>query len=404
MPTLPTIEKTIRISARAASQLEHGSLWIFSNEIPEKITDIPRGTWCWFESDKRIVGTGYLNPHSLIAGRILSRHKETDISVLLRRKLVEAFKRRLPLFERGSFRLVFSEADFLPGIILDWYSGTMVLQSGTAGMDTVLDILEPMVQTVFKEVYGKETLGLVLRGDSSVRNLEGVPEFQRVSVGQEKMLRQGYFQEDDLVFRADFVEGQKTGFFLDQRDNRAHLETIIKAKKNARVLDLFCYSGGWGFHALRAGAAHVTFVDQSDEAVQFVKEGLERNEFPPEKATIKSADAFDYLESAQEEFDVVISDPPAFVKSKKVLPQAMKAYEKLNRLAWRRLRSGGILMTSSCSYHLSESDFLNVLNGAIQKEGGKAHIIYRGGQAADHPVLLSMPETRYLKCFGLQKI
>jgi 23S rRNA (cytosine1962-C5)-methyltransferase len=218
------------------------------------------------------------------------------------------------------------------------------------------------------------------------------------------MLRRGFFQEDELIFRADFVEGQKTGFFLDQRDNRGHLEQIIKHKKDPRVLDLLCYSGGWGFHALRAGAAHVTFVDQSEEAIQFVREGLEKNHFDQKRAALKNSDVFEFLESTSEEFDVIVADPPAFVKSKKNLPQALKAYEKLNRLAWRKLRSGGVLMTSSCSYHLSESDFLNVLTAAVSKEGGRAHLIYRGGQAADHPVLLSMPETRYLKCIGLKKL
>src|ERR1044071_5863394 len=172
MPTFSPIETTVKISSRAASQLERGSLWIFSNEIPGKISSIPRGNWCWFESGHKIVGTGYLNPHSLIAGRVVSENKENDIPSLLKNHLLEAFRRRESIFERGSFRLVFSEADFLSGLILDWYSGTLVLQSNTAGMDSALQTLEPMIPVLFKQVFGKDPLGFVLRGDTSIRELE----------------------------------------------------------------------------------------------------------------------------------------------------------------------------------------------------------------------------------------
>jgi 23S rRNA (cytosine1962-C5)-methyltransferase len=211
-------------------------------------------------------------------------------------------------------------------------------------------------------------------------------------------------QENGVFYTANLVAGQKTGFFLDQRDNRLQLGAWVRDMGGGRVLDLFCYSGGWGLRALHAGAQHVTFIDQSRDALHLVERGLAANRAPAEKAVLHGGDVFEFLGSDATMYDVVVADPPAFVKSRKNRSKAVKAYQKLNRLAWRRLRPGGILCTCSCSHHLAESDFLSLLATAVGKEGGLGQIIYRGGQAKDHPVLLSMPETAYLKCVGLRKL
>jgi 23S rRNA (cytosine1962-C5)-methyltransferase len=156
--------------------------------------------------------------------------------------------------------------------------------------------------------------------------------------------------------------------------------------------------------ALKAGVEHVTFVDASVEALNLVRRGLELNKIPATRATFHVSDVFDFLEKDTATYDVIVADPPAFVKSKKTVPQGLKGYEKLNRLAWRRLKDDGRLMTCSCSYHVSEADFMNVLHGAVARENDLARVAYRGTQSTDHPILLSMPETHYLKCVGLEKI
>jgi 23S rRNA (cytosine1962-C5)-methyltransferase len=231
-----------------------------------------------------------------------------------------------------------------------------------------------------------------------------VESFRKVVCGDPAVLARAEVCEDGVRYAADLAAGQKTGFFLDQRDNRLRFGGFVRRMPSARVLDLFCYSGGWGLRALKEGAAHVTFVDESREALDLVERGLSANGIAPERADLHHGNVFDFLARPQDPYDAVAADPPAFVKSRKNLPQAIKAYQKLSRMAWRRLKPGGVLFACSCSHHLSESDFLRLLAEAVAKEHGLAHLIYRGGQSQDHPVLLSMPETAYLKCLGLQKM
>lgn len=396
--------ETIPISRRAADQVKRGYLWIFANEISGKMPPLKPGSWCHFESGGNIVGTGYFNPHSLIAGRVVGFDKRNDIETLLEERLEAAFKKRLFLTSFGSFRLVFSESDFLPGLILDHYSGTCVLQANTAGIDEVLPLLIDLIPRVFSRVFKHLIRDFVVRGDSSIRKLEGILEHGQIAMGTQESVMKGVFQEDTLKMAANFWSGQKTGYFLDQRDNRFAFGAMVKGEKWQSVLDLFCYSGGWGLHALKNGATKVVFVDQSVDALNLAHQGLNLNQFRRESAEFVESDVFDFLEKDASMYDVVVADPPAFVKSKKVLPQAKKAYEKLARLSWRRVKPGGMLFFSSCSYHLAEEDLLELLKNAAAKENSFAHIVYRGGQPEDHPVLLSMPETRYLKCFGLRKL
>lgn len=391
----------VEISHRAAGQVARGNHWIFSNEIVRKPASATPGDWCTFECRGTVIGTGYINPHSLIFGRVVSRQPAASIPELLKSRLRNAFAFRAGLAPDGAARLVYSESDFLPGLNIDVYSDNAVLQSNTAGIDRVMGELETLVPEVYKAVFGRKLKGLVVRADTGIRQLEGVEKSTRVSFGDAEGLEHISFSEAGTHFVANLVKGQKTGFFLDQKDNRSFLNKIFN-REGLKMLDLCCYTGGWGLRALRSGASRVTFVDESKDALALVEEGLRRNDFK-DKAQLVSSDVFDFLEKDQKTYDVIVADPPAFVKSKKNLPQAKRAYEKLNRLAWRRLAPGGILITCSCSYHIGESDFLDLLQQSVGKESGEARIVFHGGQASDHPILLAMPETRYLKCFGLKK-
>lgn len=394
----------IEITDRAASQVSRGGLWIFSNEVYKKPSDLKRGAWCTFRCRSKAVATGYANPNSLIFGRVIALGAHDDAAALLRKRLEQAFSIRATTGPRQAARLVYSEGDFLPGLILDLYADHAVLQSNTAGVDAMLADLERLIPTVFEQVFGRKLRGFVVKADSGIRRLEGVEDFTKVVLGDQAAMRSVEFEEDGTRFAADLLEGQKTGFFLDQRDNRGFLAKLCAAQPGKRVLDLFCYSGGWGLRALAAGAAHVAFVDESEDALRLVERGFELNGFDLKKTRRTESDAFRFLEQDGDSFDIIVADPPAFVKSKKNLPQALKAYEKLNRLAWRKLKPGGVLISSSCSYHVTDQDFLDMLRDAVGKEKSWSQILYRGSQAADHPVLLSMPETRYLKCVALQKI
>jgi 23S rRNA (cytosine1962-C5)-methyltransferase len=404
MQTDPSHLPAVEISARAALRLAGGYLWIFSNEIMSREDQPSAAYWCRFIRGRRTVATGYFNRHSLIVGRAVAFGEVSDLEELMAERLRQALVRRRPLADGRAARLVYSEADLLPGLVIDFYPPYGVIQSNTAGMDLMLPLLEERLAKLMAEILHAPLQGLVVRCDSGVRQLEAVDTFSRVSFGEAAALSRAEVQEQGVRYAADLVAGQKTGFYLDQRDNRLSFGARVRELGGGRILDLFCYSGGWGLRALQEGARHVTFVDQSREALRLVERGLAANRISPDKVSLHGGDVFEFLSRDQAVYDAVVADPPAFVKSRKNLPQALKAYRKLNRLAWRRLRPGGLLFTCSCSHHLAEGDFIGLLAAAVAREEGLAQVVYRGGQAHDHPVLLSMPESAYLKCVGLVKM
>jgi 23S rRNA (cytosine1962-C5)-methyltransferase len=318
--------------------------------------------------------------------------------------LEASLQRRRSRTVEGAIRLVYSEADLLPGLVLDYYPPYAVLQSNTAGMDLLVPLLLERIPVMIAALLGAPLEGLVLRGDAAVRRLEAVERFSRVCFGDPERMAAAGVEEDGVRYVADLVRGQKTGFFLDQRENRRFLAAALRERPGGRVLDLCCYSGGWGLRALCEGAGHATFVDQSREALRLLQAGLAGNRIAPDRVRVAAQDVFDFLAADAEHYDVVVVDPPAFVKSRRTYARALKAYHTLNRLAWRRLAPGGLLIACSCSHLLAPEEFLAVLRRAVAKEGGTAQVVYRGGQAGDHPELLSMPETGYLKCVGLRRI
>ncbi len=387
----------VEISSRAVGQIKSGSLWIFANEFVTRMADLKPGEWVEFESRGQFVGYGYVNPHSLIAGRILSVRPVTDRKTLLFNLLREADKKRHAEKLVGSYRAVFSESDFLPGLIVDVYEKIVVAQFNTAGIDQAKTDLTHGLFEIFEPDY------IVIRADSSVRILEGCEGFvetfrglNQVEIEEAGELRNSIVHEGNISFAADFIGGQKTGFFLDQRENRKNL---IQNSEGKSVLDLFSYSGGWGLSALRGKADHVTFVDQSPSAIKLLERGLELNQFSTQKVSLVTSDVFDYLKSDSKTFDIVVCDPPAFVKSKKNLDQAKRAYKKLNLKALEKVKSGGLFYTCSCSYHLSEFDFEQILKEIFQESERLGEVVYRGGQPLDHPWIINRPESRYLKCY-----
>lgn len=382
----------------ADRRVKGGHPWIFSNEIGECSGEaLPGATAQVHAADGSYIGTGYYNPQSLIAIRILSRRGEDiDSPAFYRERLLQALHHRHTVYPGWkTFRAVYGEGDFLPGLVVDKYDDYLSIQFLTLGMDARKgQILQALIDSFNPK-------GILARNDAAVRALEGLPEHVEVMYGE--IPDQLWIEEHGLRFAVDLVAGQKTGHFLDQKENHLLLERISTGKD---VLDCFCYSGGWGVHAAAFGAASVRFLDSSERALALARKNAEINGLA-ERTTFDAGDAFERLRNLKGEghrFDIVILDPPAFVKSKKALKEATKGYLTINRRGMELLREGGYLVTCSCSYHMNRELFRETLENAARQAGREMRLISTMTQAPDHPVLLSVPETEYLKCFLLQAV
>lgn len=376
-------------------RLRIGHLWVFSNEIADfkglssdgEIVDIR-------DSRGGFVGRGYINRHSLISVRMLTcREKAVDRGFFLKR-IKDALDRRERLLPGlKAVRLVHSEGDFIPGLVVDRYGDAISIQTLTLGIelwkDTICDILEELLRPAI----------IVERNDAAIRGLEGLQEQKGIIRGRGET--KVTVEENGNRFLVDLLEGQKTGFFLDQRENRERLRYYVKGK---RVLDCFCYSGGWSMYAAQGGAREVIGVDASQGAVDLATENARVNGYSA-VCTFKKAEVFDLLrgmEKKGERFDVIVLDPPAFVKSKKELADAVRGYHEINMTAMKLLTDGGVLVTSSCSHHVDRELFSDILVKASRDAGKTARLLEYRSQGRDHPVLLPMKETEYLKCAFLE--
>jgi 23S rRNA (cytosine1962-C5)-methyltransferase len=375
-------------------RLLQGHRWIFSNEIADPLSEIEPGSWVEVRSSKgTILGSGYINPKSLITVRLVCTPAEKPSLDHLRNLLVKAatFRSRKLYPHSTCYRVVFGESDGLPGLVVDRYGDILVYQIGTLGMAR----LEPVLQEFLIEIF--QPKALVFRNDSHVRTLEGLELGKGVAYGE--LDSENWIDIDGIQQRLNPLEGQKTGMFLDQRDNR---NALRRWTEGARVLDLFCYAGAWSLVAASSGATEVIGVDNSSEAVRHANMNAARNQLA-ERCEFKVDDAFEFLKkNPRGAFDLIILDPPAFARTKSALREAQKGYTDLNRRAMLALKPGGILVSCSCSYHLSEDLFRQVLLQGSQASGRRLRLLEARGQAADHPVLLAMPETHYLKCYFLQ--
>jgi len=379
-----------KILLRRTARIVAGHTWIFSNELATSPKNHEPGSLVEvYDMKKDFIGIGYINPNSLIAVRLLTREKETIDADFFRKRIRNALNYRNAIGIKGdSFRAVFSEGDSLPGLIADKYGDCLVLQFLTFGMDKMKDIITP----IFDEIFSPATI--VLRNDSQSRTLEGLPLYKEVVKGSLPPLP--VIHEGDIAFEIDPLAGQKTGFFLDQRENRLALAKLVQGGKG---LDLFCYAGAWGLHLTGKGA-DVTFVDDSESALSQVKSNAARNGVE-NKCGYTKADVFSFLKeeiNAGSRYDFIVLDPPAFVKSRLKIKEALKGYREINTLAMKLLREGGILATSSCSYHIEKSVFIDMLRDSARDARKQFRLVEYRSQGKDHPVLLSVPETEYLKC------
>lgn len=384
----------VRLKPRESRRIKRGHRWIFSNEIADPVKDLPPGSLVDIVDERGApLGRGYVNPQSLITIRVLAPPGREIDAAFFRGRIAAArsYRERICGF-RTAGREVFGEADGLPGLVVDRYGPFLVVQSLAAGIEVRL----PVILDLLDEIYSPRAI--VLRNDSPARGLEGLAAEVRVARGRLDS-EDGIVETevDGLAVEVDLLGGQKTGWFLDQAENRLRLAEYAKGR---RVLDAFCYAGAWGLAALKAGAAEVLAVDSSAPAVSAARRNAERNQiggrFRAEEVSV--FDRLRGLDSERARFDLVVLDPPAFIKSGKKVAEGVRGYREINRLGLRLLAPGGILVSSSCSHHLPAEEFLAVLRRAAADTGRTVRLLEFRGQARDHPVLLSMPETTYLKC------
>jgi 23S rRNA (cytosine1962-C5)-methyltransferase len=382
----------LRLKRNEDRRLQAGHLWIFSNEVDTAQSPLPK-----FKAGElvrvvahndRALGLAYVNPSSLIAARMLQTWRIPDAAWLAERiRTASALRERL--YAKPYYRLVYGESDGLPGLVVDRYGSACVVQIGTAGMEQ----LKAQIQEALIQVLKCESL--LFKNDSSAREMEGLPSYVETAKGT--FDKPAVVMEDGLEFLAPLVEGQKTGWFFDQAANRRDLGKYVR--RGARVLDVFSYVGAWGVRAAHQGAREVICVDSSAAALDLAATNAERNRV---KIATRKGDAFTVLEelfSEGERFDVVIIDPPAFAKRKKDLPKALAAYKRLNQLAIKLIADEGILVSCSCSFHISGEDLQDAIAKAARGADKHLQILQMGGQAADHPVHPAIPETRYLKAY-----
>lgn len=372
-----------------------GHLWIYRNEILSKIDHLDAGSMvkAFEERKEKFIGIGYINPKSTITVRVLTFLEEAIDRNFLKRRISESIRYREDFLGlKNTYRAVFSESDFLPGLIVDRYDKSVVIQITTAGMEC----LKEKILDVVDELINPENI--ILRNDTSSRIKEGLKLEKKVVKGDLSGLPT--IIEDDVKFQIDPLHGQKTGFFLDQRENRLSLKSFINSGEG---LDLFCYLGAWSIHLAKRGAT-VRGIDSSERAIEIAKENAKLNGVEDRVKFIK-ADAFDFLKweaKRGKKYDFIILDPPAFVKSKGEKRDAIEGYINLNKAALKLLKINGILATSSCSQLISETEFEGIIKEAFKASNKMGIVLHKGTQSKDHPILLTMPETAYLKCLILK--
>ena len=391
----------LRLKKNEDRRLRAGHLWIFSNEIDMQKTPIKQ-----FTAGEEIIvqaqngtflGVAYVNPHSLIAARIFSHELNDRLDIpFFKNRIAAALSLRMQLYSKPYYRLIFGESDFLPGLVIDRFADIFVVQINTLGMDKKTEAILSALHEVFPQVKG-----ILLRNDSSSRKLEGLESFVKPVYGEIPPVI--LLEENETRFYAPLSEGQKTGWFYDHRLNRTRLAAYVQ---NQRVLDVFSYLGGWGVQAAHFGAKEVFCLDASPLSTTWIPKNAELNAVA-DKIHVIQEDAFVGLRKLQQDkevFDVIILDPPAFIKRQKDKKEGMVAYQRINEMALKLLRPGGILISCSCSQHLTHEELIGALRRASQHVNATLQILERGHQAPDHPVHLAIPETDYLKMVLVRKL
>jgi len=381
----------VKVSRRGANRLKEGHVWVYRSDIVSADGVAPGALVAVADDREKFLGTALYSSASQIAIRMISKDAVKDLSGLLRKRIQEAIAYRKQVVQNtDAYRIIFSEADFLPGLIVDRYNDVLSLQILTQAMDT-----EGVRQTIVSELTERlQPAAIVERVDPRVRELEQLPARASSLLHGDKAT--SIFTMNGVRFHYEAFEGQKTGAFLDQRENYAAAAQYA----HGEALDVFSYHGGFALH-LAQHCSKVSGVDSSRPALEVADRNAALN---GQEVEWIEANAFDLLRdyaSAGQQYDTVVLDPPAFAKSKSNLQTALRGYKELNLRAMKMLRPGGILVTCSCSYHVSPADFMEVVAEASRDMHRNLRILENRTQAKDHPILLTVPETAYLKCLIL---
>lgn len=386
---------SLKLNPRADARIRAGHMWIYSNEVDTKSTPLKA-----FESgqqvqvhaaDGRSMGVAIVSPGSLICARIISRSdKQLLTRKLLKQRLQSALTLREQHYDDNSYRLCFGDSDGLPGLVVDRFDQTVVIQISNPAMEALRQDIIELLDAILSPTT------IVLKNDGKMRAVEGLDVYVDVVKGE---LQDGFaaFVENGVKFEAPVLQGQKTGWFYDHRDSRAHLANYVEGK---RVLDVFSYIGGWGIQAAAFGASEVVCLDSSEFALDCVARNAVLNGVDERVFTIQ-ADAFAGLKALaeqKEKFDVVVLDPPALIARRKDIKVGEKAYQKLNQLALRLVEVGGTLVTASCSMHLNRDRLVNIVQSSARQIDRTVQVVQQGHQAIDHPIHPAIAETEYIKC------
>jgi len=372
-----------------------GHPWIFSNEIERFDDSAEDGALVdVYSQGGTFLGRGYLNRKSLIAIRVLTREPEDVDREFFRNRIARAIEARRPFAgEREAMRMVFSEADYLPGLVVDRYRDDLAVQITTLGMEKQRELILDVLEDIFRP------RSIVLRNDTNARAQEDLP-FERV-VARGQYPGPEVLRDISLFVIADVLNGQKTGLYLDQSENRVILSDIVSDKK---VLDCFCYNGSWGIEAVRQGAREAVLIDSSPRAIEMARRCAELNG-ALDKCSFVHENCFSYLSRLVvlgDVFDVVVLDPPGLVKSKRKMRAGVEIYERINTEAMRLVAPGGFLATCSCSHNVDRETFLSLLARSARRAGREAQIVSIRSQSRDHPILLPGRISEYLKCVLLR--
>ena len=375
-------------------RVDSGHPWLFRSDIEHVSGNpLPGNAIDVHAQDGRFLGRGFFNPQSQITIRMLTRWEEPITRAFFERRIRQAWAYRQQIADVNSCRVIFAESDFLPGLIVDKFNDILVLQTLSMGMDRMKDTIVSLLQEIIAP------RGIYERNDVPVRDLEGLP--QQTGFLSEPFDTMVDMRENGIRFLVDVAEGQKTGFFLDQKENRAALAPLVPGKD---VLDCFSHTGSFALHAAHYGAKRVTGVDISDHAVACAQQNAALNGYG-DRTQFVEANAFDFLRQAsdrKDSFDVVILDPPAFTKTRQAIEGAVRGYKEINLRALKLVRSGGFLVSCSCSHHVSQDLFLKTIHDAAIDAHRQVRLVEYRSQAKDHPILLASAETQYIKCAILQ--
>ena len=407
---MPRNYPTVTITQKGEKMLRGGHVWVYADEVTD-ITETPEnGSLVDVRSEKgRYLGTGFYNTNSKIRVRIVSKNANDRFDeAFWERKLRWALEYRRTVMGDTDFsccRLIFGEADAFPGLTVDRFGEVLVTQVLSLGIERIKDRLYPILVRLLREEFGQIVHALYERNDVAIRALEGMEQYTAFWQGEGLATElDGKIQivENRLTYEVDYINGQKTGFFLDQKYNRAAIRRIANGR---RVLDCFTHTGSFGLNAAAGGAAHVTSVDISADAIELAKANAVRNGVD-DRMDFVCTDVFDLLtemaEKGECDYDFIILDPPAFTKSRDTLKNAIKGYKEINLKAMKLLPRGGYLATCSCSHFMTETYFKQMLHNAAEDAGIGLRQIEARQQSPDHPILWNVPETDYLKFFIFQ--